>query len=137
MSRKQMFMMLLGLGLLLVSPVVAEETFSVGAFGDIELGNDTQVGPDASSNGSGIGARNAGTRRRVVLISYDISEVKGMGSFFSDVYLNHFSHDLHGETNVYGVIEELDLLDVEALTWNTAPGVKNDPAPALYDRLWL
>jgi hypothetical protein len=33
--------------------------------------------------------------------------------------------------SVYGIIEDLDLLDVESLTWNTAPGVQNDPTPAL------
>ena len=103
---------------------------SLGAVGDIELGNDNQVGPDSSSNGSGLGARDISARRRVALISYDISALKGRGPI-SNVSFSHFSHDQHGETNVYGVIEDLDLLDVESLTWNTAPGVQNDPTPEL------
>jgi hypothetical protein len=109
--------------------------FSLQAVGDIELGNDSQTGPDSRSNGSGLGARDVddGTgnpRRRVILISYDISALKGRGPV-SNVSLSNFSHDQHSEVNVYGVIEDLDLLDVESLTWNTAPGVKNDPAPEL------
>jgi hypothetical protein len=106
------------------------EPFSLGAVEDIELGNDAQIGPDASTNGSGLGARDIPSRRRVVLISYDISELKSSGEF-SNVSFNHFSHDQHGETNVYGVIESLDLLEVESLTWNTAPSVQNNPTPAL------
>jgi hypothetical protein len=104
--------------------------FSLGAVQDIELGNDTQVGPGASSNGTGLGARDISTRRRVVLISYDISALKKEGRF-SNVSFSHFSHDLHGQTNVYGIVENLDLLEVESLTWNTAPGVQNNPTPPL------
>ncbi len=104
--------------------------FSLQAAGDIELGNDPQVGPDGNSNGSGLGARDIPDRRRVVLLSYDISELKGR-DLVANVSLNNFSHDQHGEVNVYGVIEDLDLLDVESLTWNTAPGVMNDPTPEL------
>jgi hypothetical protein len=100
--------------------------FSLKAAGDIELGNDPQVGPDQNSNGSGLGARDIPDRRRVILISYDISSLKGRGPV-SNVSFNNFSHDQHGEVNVYGIIEDLDLLDVESLTWNTAPGVQNDP----------
>ncbi|MBN1361410.1 MAG: hypothetical protein JW993_12505, partial [Sedimentisphaerales bacterium] len=104
--------------------------FSLQAVGDIELGNDPQVGPDGRSNGSGLGARDIPDRRRVVLISYDISELKDRGGV-SNVSLSNFSHDQHGEVSVYGVIEDLDLLDVESLTWNTAPGLMNDPTPEL------
>ncbi len=104
--------------------------FSLGAVGDIELGNDNQVGPDSSSNGSGLGARDIAARRRVALISYDISALKGRGAI-SNVSFSHFSHDQHNQVSVYGVIEDLDLLDVESLTWNTAPGVQNDPTPEL------
>ncbi|MBC8470992.1 MAG: hypothetical protein H8D56_16090 [Planctomycetes bacterium] len=109
---------------------VQAEPFSLGAMEDITLGNDARYGPDSSSNGSGLEARNIPSRRHVVLISYDISELKNEG-IFSNVSFTHFSHDLHGETNVYGVIESLDLLEVESLTWNTAPGVQNNPTPAL------
>ncbi len=106
------------------------EQFSLAAAEDITLGNDARYGPDSSSNGSGLEARDIPSRRHVALISYDISELKSEG-LFSNVSFSHFSHDLHGETNVYGIIESLDLLAVESLTWNTAPGVQNDPTPAL------
>jgi hypothetical protein len=114
----------------LVASRVQAKPFTLGAVGDIELGNDTQVGPNASSNGTGLGIRDISTRRRVVLISYDISALKDGGQF-SSVRFSHFSHDLHGQTNVYGVVENQDLLEVESLTWNTAPGVQNNPTPPL------
>ena len=116
--------------LLLLAGAGRAEVFSLGAVQDIELGNDTQVGPNASSNGTGLGARDIPARRRVVLISYDISSLKTRGRF-SNVSFSHFSHDLHGQTNVYGVVENQDILDVESLTWNTAPGVQNNPTPPL------
>jgi len=111
--------------------------FSLGATGDIELGNDPSLGPDGRSNGSGVGMRDIPDRRRVALFSYDISGLLGPGESFSDVSFSHFSHDQHDEVSVYGVLEDLDVLDVEALTWNTAPGVQNDPAPALNDPVAL
>ena len=113
-----------------VASRVQAEPFSLGAAEDITLGNDARYGPDSSSDGSGLEARDIPSRRHVVLISYDILALKSEG-LFSDVSVSHFSHDLPGETNVYGVIESLDLLEVESLTWNTAPGVQNNPTPAL------
>jgi len=104
--------------------------FSLGPVEDIELGNDAQVGPDQSSNGSGTGARDIEVRRRVFLISYDISSLKGREDL-AEMSFNLVSHNIHGETNVYGVVEDMDLLEVESLTWNTAPGVQNDPTPEL------
>jgi hypothetical protein len=104
--------------------------FSLGAAADVYVANDPKVGPDSRGNGSGVEARNIPDRRSVALISYDISPLKGRGPV-SNVSFSHFSHDQHGEVNVYGVIEDLDLLDVESLTWNTAPGVQNDPTPEL------
>jgi len=105
--------------------------FSIAPVEDIEIGNDSGLGPDSSSDGSGLGARNtADPRRRVALISYDISELKGRGPV-SNVSFSFYSHDQHAQADIYGVIEDLDLLEVESLTWNTAPGVKNDPAPPL------
>ncbi|MHC4595682.1 MAG: discoidin domain-containing protein [Planctomycetota bacterium] len=115
---------------LITSGSVEAEPFSLGAVEDITLGNDARYGPDSSSNGSGLEARDIPSRRHVAFISYDISALTSEGQF-SNVSFSHFSHDQHGETNVYGVIESLDLLEVESLTWNTAPGVQNNPTPAL------
>ena len=111
--------------------------FSVGATGDIELGNDPSLGPDGRSNGSGVGMRDIPDRRRVALFSYDISGLLGPGEVFSDVSFSHFSHDQHDEVSVYGVLEDYDLLDVEALTWNTAPGTMNSPTPPSNDPVAL
>jgi hypothetical protein len=111
--------------------------FSLGATGDIELGNDPSLGPDGQSNGSGIGMRDIPDRRRVALISYDIVGLLDSGESFEDVSFSHFSHDQTDEVTVYGVLEDLDLLDVETLTWNTAPGVQNDPTPPSNDPVAL
>jgi len=113
------------------------QPFSLGATEDITLGNDASLGPDSSSNGSGLDARDIPDRRRVVLISYDISTLKATGGIFTNVSLSCFSHDQDDEASVYGIIEDLDVLEVESLTWNTAPGVQNDPAPVLGDPVAL
>ncbi|MFC1634173.1 hypothetical protein ACFL5Z_04975, partial [Planctomycetota bacterium] len=43
---------------------------------------------------------------------------------------SNYGHDT-GLVNVYGVLEEHEDLVAEGMTWNTAPGVQNDPTPAL------
>jgi hypothetical protein len=72
--------------------------------------------------------RDIGTRRRVGFVAYDISELKLQGDIFSDVSFSNYGHDV-GEVNVYGVLEEYEELVAEGMTWNTAPGVQNDPTP--------
>ncbi len=111
-------------------PVPPTVPFSLGPVEDIELGNDAQLGPDVSSNGSETGARDIEVRRRVFLVSYDISSLTGREDL-AQVSFNLVSHNIHDETDVYGVVEDMDLLEVESLTWNTAPGVQNDPTPEL------
>jgi hypothetical protein len=106
------------------------ETFSIGAVEDITLDNGPRYGPDDNANGTGLEARDISDRRHVFLISYDISSLKSQGEF-ANVSFSHFSYNLQSETNVYGIIEDLDLLEVESLTWNTAPGCMNNPTPAL------
>ena len=112
----------------LMTTMAQAETFSLGAYGDITIDNGPRAGQDGNRNTSGLEARDIPDRRHVFLISYNIS---GLSSPVSNVSLSHFSHDVHDETNVYGIIEDLDLLDVESLTWTTAPGVQNDPLPEL------
>ncbi len=105
--------------------------FSLQAVSDNTIDNGPRWGQDGGNpTGTGLEARDVADRRHVFLISYDISSLKGRGPV-SNVSLSNFSHNLNDEVNVYGIIEDLDLLDVESLTWNTAPGVKNDPAPEL------
>jgi hypothetical protein len=130
MFKKIIYSIFLIVLLIIVSSVQADP-FSIGAAADIEIGNDTQIGPNSSSNGTGLGIRDISTRRRVTLISYNISGLLGPGESFSDVSFSHYSHDQDDQVSVYGVLENLDVLNVEALTWNTAPGVQNNPTPAL------
>jgi len=112
-----------------VVPFPETVPFSLGAVEDIEIANDEKTGPDSNSDGSGLNARELDIRRRVFFISYDISGLKGRNA--SQISLSHFSHDQNAKCNVYGVIEEMDLLEVESLTWNTAPGLQNDPTPPI------
>ena len=131
MCGKTISIVTLVLAISLAVDLQAQEQFSLGATEDITVTNEPTSGPDISLNNSAVNARNIPVRRRVGFISYDISEVKGRGAFFSDVYLSIMNVNNNGLTDVYGVVEEMDILEVESLTWNTAPGVQNDPTPEL------
>jgi len=109
--------------------LAADKPFSVKAFLDQHVCNDSQVGPDKNEQQIGVHVRDQATRRRVGLFSFDISALKGEGIMFSNVSLSNLGAGV-GVINVYGVIEELDNLVPETeLTWNKAPGVPNNPAP--------
>ena len=97
---------------------------------DGHVSNDADQGPDASPGGSGMHCRNQGGRRRVGFVTYDLSEAQSQGAIFSDISFSNYGHDT-GLVNVYGVLEEHEDLVAEGMTWNTAPGVQNDPTPAL------
>ena len=111
--------------------VIQAETvsFSVNAVYDAMVANDSSQGPDQSSGGSGLHIRDIDVRRRVALVSFDISAIKQEGASFEDVTLSVIAAD-GGSFDAYGVIEELDNISGD-LTWNTAPGVQNNPAPAI------
>ena len=120
--------MLLGLA---ASPLAAATTFSARATFDCEIGNDPQIGPGGASNGgTGMGARNIATRRRVSYCAYDITGLRGPGQVFLNVKLDLLGYD-PGSVNVYGVLESVEHLVAAGINWNNAPGVKNDPTPAL------
>jgi len=102
--------------------------FNVRAIYDTQIANDEAQGPDATDGGSGTHVRDIDVRRRVVLVSFDISQAKALGVMFQDVTLSVISNS-GGVMYVYGVLEEFDNLGEAALTWNTAPGVVNNPAP--------
>lgn len=127
---RKLFFLITFITLVSLASNLQAETFSIGAVEDITLDNGPRYGPDGNGNGSGLEARDIPDRRHVFLISYDISSLKGSGQF-ANVSFSHYSHDQNAETNVYGIIESLDLLEVESLTWNTAPGVQNNPTPPL------
>jgi hypothetical protein len=131
MSRKPVCVV----GLVLLSAYVVDpaqgvsKPFSVKAFIDQHVCNDAQVGPNQNEQQIGVHVRNISARRRVGLFSFDISALKAAGVVFKNVSLSNLGASA-GPINVYGVIESQDnLLPETELTWNNAPGVKNDPAP--------
>jgi len=104
--------------------------FSLVPTFDGHVSNDAQEGPDSSPGGSGMHMRDIGGRRRVGFVTYDLSEVKAQGAVFSNMSFSNYGHDT-GMVNVYGVLEEHEDLVAEGITWNTAPGVQNNPTPGL------
>ncbi len=97
---------------------------------DTYVSNDGTEGPDTNhETGSGMHVRDIASRRRVGYLTYDLTEAKSQGAFFSNVSFSNYGHDT-GTINVYGVLESQEALVAEGLTWNTAPGVANDPTPA-------
>jgi hypothetical protein len=113
------------------SPLAASTPFSLTPTFDVEIGNDAQIGPgSASTTGSGMGIRNVATRRRVSYVTYNIAGLRGSGQVFLNVSLSNYGHD-PGTVNVYGVLESVEHLVGQGINWNNAPGVKNDPTPAL------
>ena len=117
------FLLILG-----ATSIVHAESFTLVPIFDGHVSNDGSEGPDTSPGGTGMHIRDVGGRRRVGFVTYDLSEVKSKGDIFSDVSFSNYGHDV-GEVNVYGVLEEYEDLVGEGITWNTAPGVKNDPTP--------
>ena len=131
MLKKMTYFICLVLLIGIVSSVHAVP-FSLRPTFDVEIGNDAQIGPDsASEGGSGMAARDIGGRRRVSFVTYDISEVQLKGAVFLNVSFSNYGHDLDDPVAVYGVPEAYENLVVPGITWNTAPGVKNDPTPPL------
>ena len=123
------------LAIVLMSPgwEVAAAPFSIGVTSDVSIGNDSSLGPGSRDNGSGLHARDVATRRRVSYIRYDIAALKVPGEVFKNVSFSIQGQD-SGDTTLYGVLEPLDdiaNLEASPFSWNTAPGVQNNPTPAL------
>lgn len=132
MSKQRMVWVCLVVVLSLVSGVWAASPFSLRSTFDVEIGNDSGMGPGSSSaTGTGMGIRNVSTRRRVSLVTYDISSVKVSGQMFQNVSLSSLGHNISGLVDVYGIIESQEHVVASGVNWNTAPGVKNNPTPAL------
>jgi hypothetical protein len=110
-------------------------SFSVNAGYDAMVSNDDNGGPDKNHGGTGLHVRDIPARRRVALVSFDISAAKREGASFANVSLGVIAAGA-GTINVYGVIEEQDNISGN-LTWNTAPGVQNSPAPVPGDPVAL
>jgi len=116
----------------------ASEPFSVLAFLEQHVTNDTQFGPDQTEDQIGVHIRDIGTnRRRVGFFSFDVSSIKVEGAEFASLSFSNLGAG-SGPVNVYGVVEELDNLPPRLeLTWNKAPGVKNDPTTNVGDPVEL
>ena len=115
----------------------ALEAFSLPPAHDAHVGNDAQLEPGENDGSrSSMYFRDIEPRRRVSFVSYDILEFQSKNSFFSNVYFSNYGHE-SGTVLVYGVIEGLDEIDETTITWNNAPGVKNDPAPTMGDPVAL
>ncbi len=104
--------------------------FSLVPTFDGHVSNDADEGPDTSPGGTGMHIRDVSSRRRVGFVTYDLSEIKSQGAIFSNMSFSNYGHDT-GVVNVYGVLEAYEDLVAEGITWNTAPGVQNDPTPEL------
>jgi len=113
-----------------IAGIVQATPFSLVPTFDGHVSNDAQEGPDSSPGGSGMHMRDIGGRRRVGFVTYDLSEVKAQGAVFSNMSFSNYGHDT-GMVNVYGVLEEHEDLVAEGITWNTAPGVQNNPTLGL------
>ncbi len=111
---------------------VQATSFSIFPTQDSYVANDSQDGPDeVHSSDDGIHIRDiTAPRRRVGFLKFDISDLKSGDGAFANVSFSIDGHDA-GDVAVYGIKEELDSIDVNILTWNNAPGVQNDPTPAL------
>jgi hypothetical protein len=120
------------------SAQAAAEPFSLLAFLEQHVTNDTQFGPDQTEDQIGVHIRDIGTnRRRVGFFSFDISSIKVEGAEFANLSLSNLGAGA-GPVNVYGVLEEFDNLPPRLeLTWNKAPGVKNDPTVNVGDPVEL
>ncbi len=117
--------------LLIASQAVQAAHFEFLPTYDTYVSNDGTEGPTTShETGSGMHVRDVAGRRRVGYLTYDLSEAKAQGAFFANVSFSNYGHDT-GEINVYGVIESQESLVVAGLTWSNAPGVMNDPMPAV------
>ncbi len=131
MSKQRILSFSLVLLLVLVGRGQAATPFDLLPVFDGHVGNDGQTGPTASATtGTGMEARNIATRRRVAFAVYDISAIRGAGQVFQNVSFSNYGHDV-GTVDVYGVLESQEHLVTTGITWNNAPGVKNDPTPPL------
>ncbi|MBN2315412.1 MAG: hypothetical protein JXM79_15895, partial [Sedimentisphaerales bacterium] len=131
MMYKNLFLLICLILVVSITSGLQAQSFSLMPIADGELGNDEGIGPDTNGGGgSGMAFRDIDVRRRVSFVSYDVSELLSGGQSVANVSFSNYGHD-SGTALVYGVIEALDNIDEATITWNTAPGVQNDPTPAL------
>ncbi len=116
--------------LLIVAACAQGVSFELPPTYDTYVSNDPTEGPGTShGTGSGMHVRDVADRRRVGYLTYDLTEARTQGAFFSNVSFSNYGHDT-GTIHVYGILESQEALVAEGLTWNNAPGVMNSPTPA-------
>ncbi len=119
----------------IVNVTLSVPLFALQAAGNVEIGNDNDLKPNTrSGSGTGLGARNIDTRRRVAVISYNINNARDPQSpneAFANAFFSVRTNTRGGVVTVYGVKEHLDNFTVSSTSWNTCPGVFNSPTPAL------
>lgn len=78
-------------------------------------------------------------RRRIQLISYDVSGLKGEGEALANTFLTLRRRTGHSAAvlSVYGVKEELDNFNLDTGSWSNLPGVQNTPVPPMEDQITL
>jgi len=136
MHKKLIYSIILVISLCITSSIQAGlEPFSISPSHDVGLCNDLSIGPNGADRGDGMHIRDISERRRVGLIVFDISELGGQP--VQNVTFSNMGYQ-NGSVIVYGIIEEMDDgIDETTITWNTAPGVQNDPTPPAGDPVAL
>lgn len=121
------------LAAIMLSPVGFAEPFALQATNDVNIGNDPELLPDGRSNADdGLHVRNIANRRRVAMVEYTISTVQQEGESFFDLFLSaRVAKDYTGPISVWGINENVENINFEQVTWLNAPGVLNNPLPAL------
>jgi hypothetical protein len=133
MSKRPICWGVAALGVLLVATGgVQADTFRQIVADDGHVCNDTQYGPTQAYNTTALHVRSIASRRRVGYMKFDISALKTPGKMLSNVCLDLCS-DGAGRVAIYGVIEAQENITVPftQLTWSMAPGVPNNPLPAV------
>ena len=125
----------------MVTVVAQLPTFAVEATNWVEACNDTDKGPTThlKSTKYMYMRNNSAPRRRIQLISYDISGSKEAGKAFANSYLTMRGHKCSGGSGlwVYGVKEEYDNFDLNTGNWSNLPGVANTPVPDMADPITI
>lgn len=123
----------------LVEVAVRLPQYALQAADFCEIANDSNTGPNSALRKSLMNVKNyndgSAQRRRIGFHRYNIGDLKQEGKVFANTFItanadkgnNMASRYLY----VYAIREELDAFTLNGTKWNTAPGVMNNPTPAL------